>query len=755
MKALPNEPVPPVTRMFEPWSSDTCFLAAAICAAPPQRQARLTWSRILWGDPNAGRSALEGPCDVHVMIHCSGGTGSRCRTRRAVVRPGRGGGPAAVTGSPSRVSSTGRSSSGCWPDCRSRSTDPGDVSAAGARAGPGRRPRRLLRTARAGRRPGAAQQRRGRRFRTSTRRRRRRPDPGSRSRPAPGHARGAAASGFALRTPSARRVVAAWTWADPRRCDQGAGCHGRDRPPRVVAADRRRVGRHRPSPRGHRGGAGESVRRLSTGRVRLARRTARAAVGGRRPAGSHGGAGPCRQCCRYVGVGSSPPRCADGVGVRRRQPEAWLRPGRGGGRGDRAGGAAPEPRCSRARVAAGAPGPARPGRPGRPGVGESSTAAAPGGLSAPGSSCCPGSPKAQPVGRSRQGRRRSRTPSCCSAGATTRTRGRRHATPTRCRSTLTCGGWSGRWAGTTGCSSSGRTRKATSGPSAGTGGARTGGRSRSRSRRRVVARAWHDRSWQRVNAPCSRASGGRPSASPPSGEQRGVSGPVHEIGVPPRGPDRRSRVRAFRKAVGRRLASRGRDTIAALSTTVAQRSATSRASRPRRSRMPARQVSQWGAAPSVPLPRLGQAKDQPHRACTHRAWASLRASVAGERRRPPAPRSPDTGPAPGDSASPLGGSQQEGLLDSWRRRVRTGGGSRQAWQWVSDSAPPETVIPVALQLSRPGRYAFAAGILTRTNLEAATPEQRRPVGRALIHGVPARDGHPLLGEARGKRARPG
>ncbi len=31
----------------------------------------------------------------------------------------------AVTGSPSRVSSKGRSSSGCWPDCRSRSTGPG------------------------------------------------------------------------------------------------------------------------------------------------------------------------------------------------------------------------------------------------------------------------------------------------------------------------------------------------------------------------------------------------------------------------------------------------------------------------------------------------------------------------------------------------------------------------------------------------------------------------------------------------------
>ena len=66
----------------------------------------------------------------------------------------------------------------------------------------------------------------------------------------------------------------------------------------------------------------------------------------------------------------------------------------------------------------------------------------------------------------------------------------------------------------------------------------------------------------------------------------------------------------------------------------------------------------------------------------------------------------------------------------WRR-------DPEAWQWVSDTAPPGTVIPVALQLSRArraGSYAFAAGILTRTDLEAATPEQRRPVGRALIHG---------------------
>jgi hypothetical protein len=66
----------------------------------------------------------------------------------------------------------------------------------------------------------------------------------------------------------------------------------------------------------------------------------------------------------------------------------------------------------------------------------------------------------------------------------------------------------------------------------------------------------------------------------------------------------------------------------------------------------------------------------------------------------------------------------------WRR-------DPEAWQWVSDSAPAEAVIPVALRLSRAGHaggYLFAAGILTRTDLEAAAPEQRRAVGRALIHG---------------------
>jgi hypothetical protein len=66
----------------------------------------------------------------------------------------------------------------------------------------------------------------------------------------------------------------------------------------------------------------------------------------------------------------------------------------------------------------------------------------------------------------------------------------------------------------------------------------------------------------------------------------------------------------------------------------------------------------------------------------------------------------------------------------WRRQP-------EAWQWVSDSAPPETVIPVALRLSKAGpagSYAFAAGILTRTDLKAATSDQRRRVGRALIHG---------------------
>jgi hypothetical protein len=64
---------------------------------------------------------------------------------------------------------------------------------------------------------------------------------------------------------------------------------------------------------------------------------------------------------------------------------------------------------------------------------------------------------------------------------------------------------------------------------------------------------------------------------------------------------------------------------------------------------------------------------------------------------------------------------------AWKRRP-------EAWQWIAESAPPETVIPVALQLSRQGYYSFAAGILTCTSLQATTYPQRRGVARALIHG---------------------
>jgi len=63
----------------------------------------------------------------------------------------------------------------------------------------------------------------------------------------------------------------------------------------------------------------------------------------------------------------------------------------------------------------------------------------------------------------------------------------------------------------------------------------------------------------------------------------------------------------------------------------------------------------------------------------------------------------------------------------WRRRP-------EAWQWVVDSAPAETVIPVALRLYRAGFYRFAAGILTRADLDAVAFGQRRAVGRALVHG---------------------
>ena len=63
----------------------------------------------------------------------------------------------------------------------------------------------------------------------------------------------------------------------------------------------------------------------------------------------------------------------------------------------------------------------------------------------------------------------------------------------------------------------------------------------------------------------------------------------------------------------------------------------------------------------------------------------------------------------------------------WRRRP-------EAWQYVVDSGSAETAISVALRLYRDGYYRLAAGILTRADLDAATPEQHRQVGRALIHG---------------------
>jgi hypothetical protein len=57
-----------------------------------------------------------------------------------------------------------------------------------------------------------------------------------------------------------------------------------------------------------------------------------------------------------------------------------------------------------------------------------------------------------------------------------------------------------------------------------------------------------------------------------------------------------------------------------------------------------------------------------------------------------------------------------------------------SWQWLSDRVRPERLLPVALELRRQGHPTFAAGVLARTNLEDATPQQLRRVGRALIQG---------------------
>ena len=63
----------------------------------------------------------------------------------------------------------------------------------------------------------------------------------------------------------------------------------------------------------------------------------------------------------------------------------------------------------------------------------------------------------------------------------------------------------------------------------------------------------------------------------------------------------------------------------------------------------------------------------------------------------------------------------------WRRNPR-------AWEWVASCASPESVVPVALQLSRQGTYAFAAAILARVDVGSLPPHQQRAVSHALGHG---------------------
>ncbi len=171
------------------------------------------------------------------------------------------------------------------------------------------------------------------------------------------------------------------------------------------------------------------------------------------------------------------------------------------------------------------------------------------------------------------------------------------------------------------------------------------------------------------------------------------------------------------------------------SPTVAQRSAAPRLVRhdPEGAGCPRVRFRQGGRDASCPAPPHGSGERPTAPPCTRRARASpgQRCRPAQATARSMEPRRRSRSGRSSVRSRRVVKQKAARLLaqtsSNWRRQP-------EAWQWVSDSAPPETVIPVALQLSRAGRYGFAAGILTRTNLEAATPEQRRPVGRALIHG---------------------
>ncbi len=333
------------------------------------------------------------------------------------------------------------------------------------------------------------------------------------------------------------------SWAAPTRYD-------------LSAARRRRSGRHRAPPRDHRGGAGQPPPTTVD-----APRPARRVCGCELLSGvadlparmlAHD---LRRQCRRHVGLGALLPRacpwrwCAPSTTRSRATTESWRRTRLWGSDIGFRTSRGPRRRCGSccSTLPRGAPWPTER----RP----SSTAAAPGGSSAPGSSCSSGCPACH-----RSGGR----DALCDG------RGRRAAARLAQRP-----GHSG---GVTD-HGSGPVRRPRALARADTGrddrllliGSDDDGD--------VGSLRWDRRSeneWevsitvaparrgtgigrpflQRANALCSRSSGGRCSAWLPSGRQRCVSTPVHEIGLSPRNSSRRGRVRAFRQAVGRPLESR-------------------------------------------------------------------------------------------------------------------------------------------------------------------------------------------------------
>jgi hypothetical protein len=58
----------------------------------------------------------------------------------------------------------------------------------------------------------------------------------------------------------------------------------------------------------------------------------------------------------------------------------------------------------------------------------------------------------------------------------------------------------------------------------------------------------------------------------------------------------------------------------------------------------------------------------------------------------------------------------------------------ESWRWISETAPPERVIPVCLLLSKNGYYDLAAAILAGMDHRDASVEPRRSISRALDDG---------------------